>query len=150
MIAGIFIGTMLGGIRLFSLEFIFSQNISDTLKFILICSGILMVFILVIAGILAKNSYKGKFLGFAIFLSIVLLYFSILIITANSKKSDYEKLNIDELNLLADNYEKNGNYERCIWFLEVMDSKIKKNDPRSGLIKQKLESVKTKQLEKTP
>jgi hypothetical protein len=150
---GIFIGTMLGGIRLFQLNLFLPQNVFEFLLLILICGGLLIVFIFVFALISTKNDDKRIVFMIVLMLSGAALVGSSAALFSTVKMpgiSNNKELTLGELKLLADTYETNKNYDRCIYFLEIMKSKIEPNDLRLSLINQKLESIKTKQLEKVP
>ncbi|OHB50106.1 MAG: hypothetical protein A2Y10_14265 [Planctomycetes bacterium GWF2_41_51] len=145
LIIGMCFGTILGGIQLLQLNLFLPevQSTGEFLKTILVCAAILMVFILVIAGIFT-NGHEGYFV-FAVFLS----FFLIPIVSSMNTTKESEKisnLNIGDLKLLEDHYEKNENYERCIIILEEMKSELSRNDPRKKVIIQKIDEIKMKQI----
>jgi hypothetical protein len=143
---GLFIGTLLGSIKLVQLNLAISNDIDGFIKILISMGGFLILLIVLIAAIFTKNK-ETKSLMFLIFMIVIFGYGFGMAGLVTSSRFNSSGINLDELKIIADLSEENGNYDRCIEMLEIMKSKVSTSDPRRKAIEKRMEQIKNIQVE---
>jgi len=140
---GLFIGTLLGGIRIVQFNLSFGRSPDEFLKFLCVCVGIIILLILILSSVFVKDSgRRDELFLFTLFAMFIIPVAIGCIFLLNNPKD----LNLDELKYIVDYHEKNKNYDRAIQILEIMKSKVDPNDLRLELIDKKISSIKVEQI----
>jgi hypothetical protein len=143
---GVFIGAIFGGLSKSSITFSFEYS-----GFALLNTAIISILILLlISGSLSSDAKRRgdifTMAGLTGGLLLLVLFFGFLFLTATYDSKD-SAISTDEYIVLSKQAERLENYDRAIMYLEKIDMRISSTDPRKTDLKNKIESLKKKQIQ---
>lgn len=143
LVLGVFVGTVVGSLQKVTVAF--DVPIDGFTLLIAVFACILGV--LLIAATFTNNARRRESLfnnaaGFLFCLMIILLFGA----TRTPSEDPLNALSIDELVQLAESSEESGNYSRSIYWMQEIDERLSKDDPRKKMMLERIDQVKTKQV----